>query len=160
VTLECVGSCGDRHGSSLSSEDDPSRRDRKTKAIAEVLAMIATAELTPYRLREWFSKESATEFSAALIGAAHAPACCMATTGHHARGADAGKMHGGHDVGSGRVGPDDSGFQNGSGWRERAPSEGFSSIGDRRALCGGNAPTPEMSRMAQTAPITVALSSR
>jgi hypothetical protein len=50
-----------------------SRRDRKTKAIAEVLAMFADAhpELAPHRPRsvretdEWLS-ESATEFSAAL----------------------------------------------------------------------------------------------
>ena len=50
-----------------------SRRDRKTKAIAEVLAMFADAhpELAPHRPRsvreadEWLW-ESATEFSAAL----------------------------------------------------------------------------------------------
>jgi len=50
-----------------------SRRDRKTKAIAEVLAMIADAhlELDPHRPRpvrgtdEWLW-ESATEFCAAL----------------------------------------------------------------------------------------------
>ncbi len=49
-----------------------SRRDRKTKAIAEVLAMIATAELAPYQRSpiretdEWLWEESATEFCAAL----------------------------------------------------------------------------------------------
>jgi hypothetical protein len=50
-----------------------SRRDRKTKAIAEALAMIADAhpELDPHRPRpvretdEWL-RESATEFCAAL----------------------------------------------------------------------------------------------
>jgi hypothetical protein len=50
-----------------------SRRDRKTKAIAEVLAMLADAhpELAPHRPHsvretdEWLS-ESATEFSVAL----------------------------------------------------------------------------------------------
>ena len=67
-----------------------SRRDRKTKAIAEALAMIADArpELDPHRPRpvretdEWLW-ESATEFCAALdryaertmeIKRAHAPA--------------------------------------------------------------------------------------
>jgi hypothetical protein len=49
----------------------PSRRDRKTKAVAEALAMIPAAELAPYRpllvreKDEWL-EESATEFSAAL----------------------------------------------------------------------------------------------
>jgi hypothetical protein len=51
-----------------------SRRDRKTKAIAEVLAMIADAhpELDPHQPRpvretdEWLW-ESATEFCAALL---------------------------------------------------------------------------------------------
>ena len=50
-----------------------SRRERKTKAIAEVLALIAAAELAPYRPRpgretddERLWEESATEFSAAL----------------------------------------------------------------------------------------------
>ena len=49
-----------------------SRRDRKTKAIAELLAMIATAELPAkqpcpvHETDEWLWEESATEFSAAL----------------------------------------------------------------------------------------------
>jgi len=49
-----------------------SRRDRKTKAIAEVLAMIAAAELAPRRqtplheLDKSLQEESATDFSAAL----------------------------------------------------------------------------------------------
>ena len=49
-----------------------SGRDRKTKAIAEVLAMIAAGEFATYRPRpvretgEWLWEESATEFSAAL----------------------------------------------------------------------------------------------
>jgi len=49
-----------------------SRRDRKTKAIAEMLAMIAATELAPHCPRlvretgEWLSEDSATEFSAAL----------------------------------------------------------------------------------------------
>jgi len=48
-----------------------SRRDRKTKAIAEVLAMIAAAEFAPRprlvrETGEWLSEDSATEFSAAL----------------------------------------------------------------------------------------------
>ena len=47
-------------------------RDRKTKAIAEMLAMIAATELAPHGPRpvretgEWLSEDSATEFSAAL----------------------------------------------------------------------------------------------
>ena len=57
-----------------------SRRDRKTKAIAEALAMIADAhpELDPHRPRpvretdEWLW-ESATEFCAALDRYAGAP---------------------------------------------------------------------------------------
>jgi hypothetical protein len=49
-----------------------SRRNRKIKAIAEVLAMIAAAEPEPCRRRpihdmdEWPWEESATEFCAAL----------------------------------------------------------------------------------------------
>jgi hypothetical protein len=57
-----------------------SRRDRKTKAFAEVLAMIAAAQLAPDRplpVRETDERleESATEFSAALdrYSAEHMP---------------------------------------------------------------------------------------
>ncbi|HUZ90337.1 MAG TPA: hypothetical protein VMU78_00305 [Methylocella sp.] len=49
-----------------------SHRDRKTKALAEMLALIATTELAPYQLRpghetnEWSREESVSEFGAAL----------------------------------------------------------------------------------------------
>jgi hypothetical protein len=49
-----------------------SHRKRKTKAMAEVLAMIAAVELAPHRqspfreIEEGFQGESATEFIAAL----------------------------------------------------------------------------------------------